>query len=134
MYYTIGQRQGLHIGGRKQAQAKPWYAVGKDLVRNVLIVAQGHDHPLLFTTTLDCSQTSWVSGQAPALPFTCMAKTRYRQAEQPCIIETHTENSYRVHFDTPQWAVTPGQSIVFYQDDKCLGGGIIDKSYKSCRR
>lgn len=129
MYYTIGQRQGLNIGGRKQAEAKPWYVVGKDLIHNKLIVAQGHEHPLLFTTTLNCSQTSWVSGHAPTLPFPCTAKTRYRQTEQSCTIIAYNENSYQVQFQHAQWAVTPGQSIVFYQDDKCLGGGVIDKAY-----
>jgi tRNA-specific 2-thiouridylase len=128
MYYTIGQRQGLQIGGRKQAEAKPWYVVSKDLTRNVLIVAQGHDHPCLFTQTLNCSQTAWVSGVAPHLPFACSAKTRYRQTEQPCTITAHSENSFEVQFETAQWAVTPGQSIVFYQDDICLGGGVIDKA------
>ncbi len=126
MYYTIGQRQGLHIGGRKQSEAKPWYVVGKAINRNVLIVAQGHDHPLLFTHSLSCSQITWVSKQAPALPLTCAAKTRYRQTEQSCTIMSNSNNNYLVEFKEPQWAVTPGQSIVFYQADICLGGGIID--------
>ncbi len=129
MYYTIGQRQGLQIGGRKQSEAKPWYVAGKDLNRNVLIVVQGHDHPLLFTSSLTCSQLNWISGQAPTLPLTCTAKTRYRQIEQNCIIMPETETSLLIKFNNPQWAVTPGQSIVFYQGEACLGGGIIDTAH-----
>lgn len=129
MYYTIGQRQGLHIGGRKQATAEPWYVVGKDLTQNVLLVAQGHEHPLLFTQSLSCSQITWVNGQNPTLPFSCAAKTRYRQIEQRCTIMSTNNNNYSIQFTAPQWAVTPGQSIVFYLQDKCLGGGIIDETF-----
>lgn len=128
MYYTIGQRQGLHIGGRKESVGKPWYVAGKDLTNNVLIAVEGHDHPLLFTKTLICSQTNWISGAPPALPLTCSAKTRYRQSDQPCTILPGAEaGHYEVHFNAPQRAVTPGQSVVFYQGEVCLGGGIILK-------
>ncbi len=129
MYYTIGQRQGLRIGGRKQAHDQPWYVVGKDLARNVLVVAQGHDHPLLFSSSLICSQLSWTSGQTPTLPWTGAAKVRYRQTEQTCVMNDNKNDGYSVQFNTPQWAVTPGQSVVFYQEDKCLGGGIIDHAH-----
>lgn len=128
MYYTIGQRQGLNIGGRKDAAAAPWYVVDKVLASNSLIVVQGHDHSALFKQTLVCSQLSWINNSAPTVPYQCSAKTRYRQVEQPCLINSITETACEIKFEAPQWAVTPGQSIVFYQDDRCLGGGIIDKT------
>lgn len=126
MYYTLGQRQGLKIGGRKDADDAPWYVLKKDLTRNVLIVGQGKEHPLLFSTQLICSQLSWVSGHMPNTPFTCKAKTRYRQTEQDCIINMIDTQHCQVEFTQPQWAITPGQSIVFYQNNICLGGGIIE--------
>lgn len=126
MYYTIGQRQGLKIGGRKDAVDEPWYALKKDLTRNVLIVGQGQKNPLLFSSTLVCSQTNWISGETPSFPLSCKAKTRYRQMEQPCIVTQIDDQHYQVEFTEPQWAITPGQSVVFYQDDVCLGGGIIN--------
>lgn len=125
MYYTIGQRQGLGIGGREDASDEPWYVLAKDMARNVLIVGQGHQHPLLFVQELVCDQLHWVSGSAPQDSFTCTAKTRYRQVDQPCRVERLTADQYRVTFDAPQWAVTPGQSVVFYQGENCLGGGVI---------
>lgn len=125
MYYTLGQRQGLEIGGKKNAMEAPWYVLDKDLAHNILIVGQGHDHPLLLKSTLTASQLHWVSGQAPMTPFPCQAKTRYRQADQACIIESIDHGLASVSFAEPQRAVTPGQSVVFYQGDVCLGGGII---------
>lgn len=126
MYYTLGQRQGLGIGGVPGASDDPWYVVGKDMVHNILIAGQGHDHPLLFSQSLRASQLSWVDGSGPSSPFRCRAKTRYRQADQPCSI-TKLENDHcEVLFDEPQWAVTPGQSVVFYNDEVCLGGGVIE--------
>ncbi len=128
MYYTLGQRQGLGIGGVKAAADEPWYVVKKDLLNNILIVAQGHDHPLMKSNRLSASQLSWVSGQAPAEQFSCTAKTRYRQSDQTCHVSLNTDNGCSVHFDQPQRAVTPGQSVVFYIDEICLGGGIIDST------
>lgn len=126
MYHTIGQRQGLGIGGLQGVKAEPWYVVAKDLKRNVLIVAQGQQHPLLFSDKLICSQLSWIAGMEPAIPLHCYAKTRYRQQEQPCVVMPLSESEYEVRFTVPQWAVTPGQSVVFYQNNYCLGGGVIE--------
>jgi len=128
MYYTLGQRQGLGIGGVPGAPDEPWYVVGKDLERNVLLAAQGHDHPLLFSRRLSASQLSWVDGQPPTAPFRCHAKTRYRQSDQACTITHINEQGCEVEFEQPQRAVTPGQSVVFYDGEICLGGGIIDST------
>lgn len=124
MYYTIGQRKGLHIGGQRGAEELPWYVAQKDSTRNALVVVQGEDHPLLLKPALVAEQIHWIAGVAPTLPLRCAAKTRYRQPDQPCVVEAHGE-TLLVRFDTPQRAVTPGQSVVFYQEDECLGGGII---------
>ena len=133
MYHTLGQRKGLGIGGRKATSDKagqPWFAAKKDLEKNQLIVVQGKDHPLLYSETLEASDLHWVSGHAPETPFRCKAKTRYRQPDQDCTItsiETSANSSHcMVEFDTPQFAVTPGQSVVFYQGEVCLGGGVIN--------
>jgi tRNA-specific 2-thiouridylase len=126
MYYTLGQRKGLGIGGRKDADDRPWFVVGKDMQNNVLLVAQGSDHPLLYSRTLEASQLHWTLDEAPQLPLRCSAKTRYRQADHPCTITTMENGHCLVEFDDPQWAVTPGQSVVFYHGDICLGGGIIE--------
>ena len=125
MYHTIGQRQGLGIGGRADHSEAPWYVVGKDLANNVLLVAQGNDHPALFADSLLAGEIYWVAGAPPALPLRCRAKIRYRQADQDCTLET-AGAQYRVVFDKPQRAVTPGQSVVFYKDELCLGGGVIE--------
>ncbi|MBN7798803.1 tRNA 2-thiouridine(34) synthase MnmA [Parahaliea mediterranea] len=126
MYHTIGQRQGLGIGGRADSQDAPWYVVDKDLERNVLLVAQGNDHPALFKTTLYTGPVYWIEGEAPATPLRCRAKVRYRQADQDCVVHAQGEG-YRVVFDAPQRAITPGQSVVFYDGDRCLGGGVIER-------
>ncbi|WP_207061105.1 tRNA 2-thiouridine(34) synthase MnmA [Motiliproteus sp. SC1-56] len=125
MYHTIGQRQGLGIGGLADFPDEPWYVAGKDLERNILIAVQGKHHPLLFSRSLTAGQVDWVDGEGPALPFRCTAKTRYRQPDQPCRVEACAEG-YRVLFDEPQRAVTPGQSVVFYDGERCLGGGVIE--------
>lgn len=125
MYYTIGQREGLGIGGRKEAIAAPWYVLDKDLSRKTLIVGQGHEHPYLLTHKLRCHDVHWISENAPRFPFLCSAKTRYRQKEKSCQIVPVENGIYEVVFEEPQWAVTPGQSIVFYQNENCLGGGVI---------
>ena len=121
MYYTIGQRTGLGIGG----SGGPWYAVGKDMRTNVLYVVEGHNHPALFGTELWAGELYWVAGVAPPLPCECTAKIRYRAAEERCRLEVNTDDRVRVSFEQPQRAITPGQSVVFYDGEICLGGGII---------
>lgn len=125
MYYTLGQRNGLGIGGRRDAGSEPWYVVGKDVVANVLYVAQGGDVHWLQSSRLQADDLSWVAGSPPAAEFRCTAKTRYRQADQMCSVRI-CDNACIVEFDTPQRAVTPGQSVVFYRGEECLGGGVID--------
>lgn len=125
MFYTLGQRQGLGIGGQKNTDNTPWYVVDKDLSRQVLIVAQSHDHPKLFSHALHCHQLHWVAGKPPIMPFHCSAKTRYRQTDAPCVVTQQDADSCLVEFTQPQWAVTPGQSVVFYRGEVCLGGGVI---------
>ena len=129
IYYTLGQREGLRIGGVRGAVEGPWFVVAKDVANNVLYVAQGHDHPALLTQRLLADGVTWIAGVPPALPLRCAAKTRYRQPDQACVIETLIEGRASVVFDHPQRAVTPGQSVVFYQGDICLGGGVIDSSF-----
>ncbi len=123
MYYTLGQRQGLGIGGVKDANEEPWYVVAKDLTTNRLLVVQG-EHPALYSSNLYVQSIHWI-GQPPLeLPYRCFAKTRYRQVDQACTI-TQEETGFRVDFDQPQRAITPGQSVVFYNGSQCLGGGVI---------
>ena len=131
MYYTLGQRGGIGIGGVKDRDEAPWFVLHKDLDNNRLIVGQGHDHPMLQSTELTAYKLDWVVG-APTQLFTaqgyrCTAKTRYRQPDQACTVFAldETGDTIKVVFDEPQRAVTPGQSCVFYQDDICLGGGVI---------
>ncbi len=128
MYHTIGQRQGLGIGGLKNASDEPWYVLEKDLERNVLIVGQGNNNPLLFSRALSADAIYWINGE-PELPAGLTAKVRYRQGDQNCRLQKNESGHYLVVFDEPQRAVTPGQSVVFYQDDICLGGGIIDQRH-----
>ena len=125
MYYTFGQRQGLGIGGDRDSSGDPWYVVGKNLDENTLVVAQGHNHPLLFRDELSADQLNWIAETPQHFPFRCMAKTRYRQSDQACTITQLDGDQCHVHFDEPQRAITPGQSVVFYQADECLGGGVI---------
>ncbi len=125
MYHTLGQRQGLNVGGVQGALEAPWYVIDKDLSRNVLIVGQGNDHPRLFKPTLTATQLHWVAGSLPTLPLQCTAKIRYRQADQACEVTLLDDDTLQVNFDTPQRAIAPGQSVVFYQGEVCLGGGTI---------
>jgi tRNA-specific 2-thiouridylase len=125
MYYTIGQRQGLGIGGRRDSGGDPWYVAGKDLQSNTLTVVQGHDHRRLLSTTLVAQDASWISGEAPADARDLAAKTRYRQADAACRLASTPDGAFALDFEAPQWAVTPGQSAVVYRGDECLGGGVI---------
>ena len=126
MFFTMGQRQGLGIGGVKNADESPWFVVEKNLKSNQLIVAQGHNHPLLLHSTLHASQLHWVSERPPQLPLQCEARIRYRQGCQPCTLQSFLKDRLEIQFEKPQRAITPGQSVVIYQQDECLGGGIIE--------
>jgi tRNA-specific 2-thiouridylase len=127
MFHTLGQRKGLRIGGLKDASDAPWYVIDKDLTNNRLIVGQGHDHPKLLSRGLRASQASWVAGTPPSREFLATAKVRYRQKDVPCRVLVDDDQTLTVEFTEPQWAVTPGQSVVFYQDESCLGGAVIDE-------
>jgi tRNA-specific 2-thiouridylase len=133
-FYTLGQRQGLGIGGVKEhkttrggADHAPWYVARKDPARNALRVVQGHDHPWLLSRALSATDTSWIAGTPPA-PARYAAKTRYRQADAACALQVPSVAAFTLQFDDAQWAVTPGQSAVLYDGDVCLGGGVIDGS------
>jgi len=121
-FYTIGQRKGIGLGGAGEA----WYVADKRIASNELVVVQGHDHPLLMKKTLSAADTAWVSGKAPAAASAHTAKTRYRQADAPCRLSKVLESEIWVDFSSPQWAVTPGQSVVLYDGEICLGGGVIN--------
>jgi len=125
-YYTLGQREGLQLGGvRGRAQA-PWFVVGKDVASNTLYVDQGHDSPYLQSRSLRASQASFTAGSPPAQQFSATAKTRYRQLDEACEVQVRDDGTVHVRFDNPQRAVTPGQSVVFYDGEECLGGAVID--------
>ena len=124
-YFTLGQREGLNIGGiRGRAQA-PWFVVGKDVANNVLYVDQDSNSPWMMSTRLRSETAHWVDGAAPSSRFTCTAQTRYRQPDQACEVTVHDDGTLTVHFDQPQRAVTPGQSLVLYDGPVCLGGAVI---------
>lgn len=129
-FYTLGQRQGLGIGGIREKGAQkggnehqPWFVARKDMEKNILWVVQGHDHPWLLSPSLRAEDLSWVAGEAPQVADIA-AKTRYRQADAPCTLQTDA-TGITLHFTEPQWAVTPGQSAVLYDGEVCLGGGVI---------
>jgi tRNA-specific 2-thiouridylase len=133
-FYTLGQRQGLGIGGVREKGAQkggnehaPWFVARKDIEKNTLWVVQGHDHPWLLTPRLRAQDASWVAGHAPATGDMA-AKTRYRQADAPCRFEADGDAGFALAFTEPQWAVTPGQSAVLYDGEVCLGGGVISTS------
>ena len=128
MYYTLGQRQGLGIGGRRDGEGEPWYVAGKDMTENRLIVVQGHDHPALLADALTATDLNWISGTQPHCNWVYGAKTRYRQKDGPCEVERVDLQHCEVKFAEPQWAVTPGQSVVVYESKVCLGGGIIESA------
>ncbi|HIG43538.1 MAG: tRNA 2-thiouridine(34) synthase MnmA [bacterium] len=127
MFHTLGQRQGLGIGGVSNTPDAPWYVVKKDIPGNTLYIAQGNDHDSLFSSAMTCLKIEWVDGLGPTLPRELCVKTRYRQPDQHCRIERH-EGVYRITFGKRQRAVTPGQWACFYEDDHCLGGGIIEST------
>ena len=128
-YHTLGQRKGLHIGGTKKyardGEHDAWFVAKKDMAKNVLYVVQGHDHPALLSSVLHASQLSWVSGELPHTHWVYGAKSRYRQPDAPCEIETIDREACAINFAEAQWAVTPGQSVVVYESRVCLGGGVI---------
>ena len=132
MYHTLGQRQGLGLGGIKDFPEAPWYVVDKDLERNVLIAAQGNDHPMLFADQLMAAEVHWINTLPPAKQFSCEAKIRYRQQSQSCHVEISDDPELgqivTVSFDEPQRSITPGQYVVFYQGELCLGGAVIHSS------
>ena len=127
MYYTLGQRHGLGIGGRREAGGEPWYVVDKEAGTNRLVVAQGHDHPRLMSWALEADQATWIAGRPP-LPLACTAKVRYRMRDVPCEVSASGENRLLVRFAEPQRAITPGQSVVFYAGEECLGGAVIERA------
>jgi tRNA-uridine 2-sulfurtransferase len=128
MYYTLGQRQGLGIGG--SGSGEPWFVADKDLERNILWVVQGDKHPSLYSEALVATGVHWVSNRLPDDSFRCTAKFRYRQPDQGVTVTHLHDDRYEVVFDQPQKAITPGQAVVFYDGDVCLGGGTIDKIRK----
>jgi len=125
MYYTLGQRQGLLLGGVRGAAEAPWYVVGKDLARNVLVVTQAHDDPGLMSLEFETESVHWIAGDPPAEQFSCTVRTRHRQCDQACAVSVRADGGWRVATEKPQRAVTPGQSAVFYDGETCLGGGVI---------
>lgn len=125
-FHTLGQRRGLGIGGRAGRSGEPWYVVAKDLPHNALIVAQG-EHPLLYSDALEAERVHWIADTpAPGAVLRCRARTRHRQIEQDCVVEVSDGDRCAVRFDRPQRAITPGQSVVFYRGEECLGGGVIE--------
>jgi tRNA-specific 2-thiouridylase len=131
MYYTIGQRQGLGIGGTEDGSEDPWYVADKQLDRNRLVVVQGLEHPALFHSHCRISQLHWISQQIDTLPFECSAKIRYRQRDSACCLRSVENGAATVEFAQPQRAITPGQALVFYAGEQCLGGGVIDAAFDS---
>ena len=130
-YYTIGQRQGLGIGGRRRAaddmgaEHRPWFVAGKDVGRNALIAVQGHDHPLLYRREVAAVDAHWIADEPPSMPARLTAKTRYRMPDAGCEVRSERDRIVAT-FDAPQWAPTPGQYLVLYDGERCLGGGVID--------
>jgi tRNA-specific 2-thiouridylase len=126
MFYTLGQRQGLGIGGRRDGDGTPWYVAAKDPATNTLMVVQGRDDARLFSRSLRALDASWIDGSPPSGEEVAFgAKTRYRQADAPCTLAVEGPHDFRLDFGEPQWAVTPGQSAVLYRGEVCLGGGVI---------
>lgn len=131
MYYTLGQRQGLKIGGSRDSTGEPWFVAAKDMATNELIVVQGHEHPLLLNDGLKASQLHWISEEDPETNWVYAAKTRYRQPDAPCEVDAISEDEVDIRFGQQQWAITPGQSAVIYESNVCLGGGIITRAIEN---
>ena len=129
MYYTIGQRNGLGIGGmdKQDNTGEAWFVASKNVDKNILYVVQGHDHPALLKRIVITETPNWISASPPILPLYCHAKTRYRQEDQACLLTAHSNFHTQVKFEKPQRAIAPGQSLVFYKEDHCLGGGVIQQ-------
>ena len=125
-YYTIGQRHGLGIGGQRDGEHAPWFVSGKDMARNALVVVQGHDHPMLYRREVVASDMHWIAGEAASLPARLAAKTRYRMPDAACTLRARDAASVTASFDVPQWAPTPGQYLVLYDGERCLGGAVIE--------
>lgn len=132
-FYTLGQREGLHIGGKRGRMEQPWYLAAKDGARNALIVVQGHDHPLLRSSSLTTGPMHWLV-DARTAPFRCTVKVRYRQVDQAATFEPRADGTARILFDEPQRAVTPGQYAVAYENDRCLGGAVIEAVHATTER
>jgi tRNA-specific 2-thiouridylase len=128
MYYTLGQRQGLRIGGSENGSGDPWFVAKKDMKHNILYVVQGTNHEALFSQELHANNLNWLQA-APATPFNCTAKFRYRQVDVPVTVTPHENGTVTVEYAQKEKAVTPGQSVVFYDGETCLGGGIIEKTF-----
>ena len=129
-FFTIGQRKGLGIGGRRGRAHAPWFVAAKDRGRNALVVVQGHDHPSLLSARVRLRDMHWIAGKPRPLPLRCAAKIRYRQADQACRAHPgrRGEDTLELHFEHPQWAAAPGQYAVLYDGDECLGGGVIESA------
>jgi tRNA-specific 2-thiouridylase len=127
-YFTLGQREGLQIGGVRGRPAAPWYVVGKDVASNVLYVDQDTLSPFLQSQQLWSEAAHWIAGAPPARAFECTAQTRYRQADEPCTVTVNDDGTLAMRFPRPQRAVTPGQSVVLYDGEQCLGGAIIART------
>ena len=128
IYYTLGQREGLGIGGVRGEKNEPWFVAKKDLHKNTLMVVQGHMHPALLSTSLTAGKVNWIAGESKAKSFRCSAQVRYRQKDEPCVVRDLGNHQVSVSFESPMRAVTPGQSVVFYDGNICLGGGIITET------
>lgn len=125
IFYTLGQRQGLQIGGRRDSNGGAWYVIDKDIANNILIVGQDANHPRLLRDSCQLINVHWISGNVPTAPVECCCKMRYRHPDQGCTVTPTSDTTATVHFSDAQRALTPGQSVVFYQGSQCLGGGII---------
>ena len=130
-YYTLGQREGLGIGGVRGAREEPWFVAAKDGEHNILYVVQGHDHPALLATGLTAGQLHWIADQPPHIGWVYSAKTRYRMPDAACSLTQIDEQGGQIAFAAPQWAITPGQSVVLYESRVCLGGGVIEAATKT---
>ncbi len=133
-YYTIGQRHGLGVGGRRTGAHAPWFVAGKDIARNALVAVQGHDHPLLYGRDVAALDLHWIAGRPPALPARLAARIRYRMPDAACELHAVADGRMVATFDVPQWAPTPGQYVVLYDGERCLGGATIERGLATAAR